>query len=599
MKKRKCLALTLAVAALCGSLSGCGAKDVKTTTEESDRGISEAEEAETTSEESEKENQEDDGYYTDEDGNRYKKFDDVRLKMLVCWNGGFDTALDQYNNDVANTIRDRIGVTVEFEGIMMSEEEKLNLMFASGEMPDMVAAPYWGGSEGATTVIKKAGREGRLIDVAGLIPQYPNLADVYDIGVVSSKFLENDIDMPENNGARYVVPNGVASGVEDKVNWAYGVFVRADVADTLGVDPASIKTSEELYDFMIQARDYGFKDVNGNDCIVATTFHNGWSYDDFAQSFQSKKLTPYSKQEDGTITLDILSDNWVEKNLFLWKLVHENILDKECFTTSDDRANEKVGNGTALFTCAQYGCSINATQLTGLYDARPDMRYIPVGPLNYKDGSACRQIEPEGVTGCGVIIFPSSCQNIEAALTWMDYLNSPEGIKLSAYGFEGDTYELNEDGQPRMTQEWIEKHNEDPNAAAEELRARGIGYMQSKAAATNKNYSRFGENSIFEADAENEYVKEYKQLRPVEMIPGYLIDSLATEFGHEEFRQALFDTGKETEYKERAFFADSEEEARKILEEYQNYLRDLDGGRVDEFLEYMTEASTSRDDIVF
>lgn len=520
--------------------------------------------------------------------------------MLVCWNGGFDTALDQYNNDVADTIRDRIGVTVEFEGIMMSEEEKLNLMFASGEMPDIVNAPYWGGTEGATAVIKKAGLEGRLTDIADLIPQYPNLADAYDIGVVSTKFLENDIDMPENNGARYVLPNGVAAGVENKVNWAYGVFVRADVAETLGVDPASVKTSEDLYDFMVQARDYGFKDANGNDCIVATTFHNGWSYDDFAQSFHSKKLTAFTQLEDGTVTWDGLSDNWVEKNLFLWKLVHENLLDKECFTTSDERANEKAGNGTALFTCAQYGMSITATQLTGLYDAKPEMRYIPVGPLNYNDGSACVQIESEGVSGCGVNIFPSSCQNIEAALTWMDYLNSPEGAKLASYGFEGDTYELNEDGQPRMTQEWVEKYNADSNSAKEELRARGIGYMQSKAAATNKNYSRFGENGIFEADAENEYVKEYKKLRPVEIIPGYMIDSLASGFeGYEEFAQAAFDGAKENEYKERAFFADSEKEARKILEDYQSYIRSIDNGKMEQFLEYMTEMAKTRDDIVF
>ena len=100
-----------------------------------------------------------DGYYVDEDGNQYKKFDDVKLKMLVCWNGGFKTADDQYNNEVATAIRDKIGVTVEFEGIMMSEAEKLNMMFASGDMPDMVNAPYWGGTAGETAISKKAGVE--------------------------------------------------------------------------------------------------------------------------------------------------------------------------------------------------------------------------------------------------------------------------------------------------------------------------------------------------------------------------------------------------------------------------------------------------------
>ena len=53
--------------------------------------------------------------------------------------------------------------------------------------------------------------------------------------------------------------------------WNYGVFVRGDVPEALGIDPTSIKTTEELLDFMQKAKDYGFKDVNGNDCIVATT----------------------------------------------------------------------------------------------------------------------------------------------------------------------------------------------------------------------------------------------------------------------------------------------------------------------------------------
>ena len=54
----------------------------------------------------------DEAIYTAEDGNTYKKFDDVKLTMLICWNGGFNTAEDQYNNDVATAIREKIGVTV-------------------------------------------------------------------------------------------------------------------------------------------------------------------------------------------------------------------------------------------------------------------------------------------------------------------------------------------------------------------------------------------------------------------------------------------------------------------------------------------------------
>ncbi len=543
---------------------------------------------------------EEENVYVDEDGNTYQKFDDVRLKMLVCWNGGFQTAEDQYNNDVAAAIREKIGVTVEFEGIMTSETEKLNMLFASGDMPDMINAPFWGGTSGETGVIKKAGAEGMLIDIKDEVPKYPNIADAYDIGVVSRKYLENDLDDPMFEGARYVLPTEVAGSLEDITNWAYGVFVRADVPETLGVDVSQITTSEQLYDFMKQAQEYGFKDVNGNDCIIASTYHNGWRYGDYARSFDSKKLTSYSLGEDGKITYDTLSENWVEKNLFIWKLVHEGILDKECFTTNDDLAKEKTGNGTVLFQCAQYSMSIDATKQTGLYDSNPEMRYIPVGPLVYKDGEAAVQTQAEGRSGSPAIIFPVTCTNLDAALTWLDYVNSKEGTKLICYGFEGDTYELNEEGQPRMNAELTARYIEDSDSVKKELRERGIGYMAGRSYVAKKNALWFGEANPFDSEGANEYLEAYKKARPVEIIPGYPIDAVASGFeGYQEFSEWAFDGDRESDYTERAYFAETEEEAREILESYQEYLRTNDGGKMQEFLDYMTEQYATRDDFVF
>lgn len=594
--KKKAMSLLLASAMMVGMLSGCGSTAGEpAATSAKDSAPASTEEA-AASGDTEAEGD----YYVDEDGNKYKKFDDVQLKMLICWNGGFKTADDQYNNDVAAAIREKIGVTVEFEGIMMSEAEKLNMMFASGDMPDMVNAPYWGGMAGETAVIKKAGMEGRLIDIKDIVPNYPNIADAYDVGVVSKKYLENDIDFAENNGARYVLPTEVAGDQADIALWAYGVFVRGDVAETLGVDPSTIKTSEQLYDFMVQARDYGFKDVNGNDCIVATTFHESWNMDDYAQSFNEKKLTEYEQDENGNVVWNRLTENWVNKQLFFWKLVNEGLLDKECFTQSDDRGKEKVGNGTALFSCAQYNVTIDATKQTGLYTSNPEMRYVPVGPLNYSDGSALVQPEAEGRSGSPVIFFPNTCSNIEAAMTWLDYVNSKEGMRLICYGFEGDTYELNEDGQPRMNADLTARYAADSEGVKEELRQRGINYMQGRTYVAKKNTAWFGEAGPFEADAQDPYLTAYKLQRPAEIIPGYSIDAVCSGFeGYQEFAEWALDTTKEKEYRERAYFADTEEEARKILEDYQNYLMTNDGGKMQEYIDYMTEQLGTRDDFTF
>ncbi len=603
MMKKKALSLMLAAAMVAGTMAGCGNSNAGSDTPASTPAPATNEDAASNdgaADNSGAEAEADGDYYVDEDGNKYKKFDDVRLNMLICWNGGFKTADDQYNNEVAAAIREKIGVTVEFEGINMSETEKLNMMFASGDMPDMINAPFWGGNGGETAVIKKAGQEGRLIDIKNLVPNYPSIADAYEIGVISTKYLENDIEPPENNGARYVLPTEVSGSIEDKAVWAYGVFVREDVAKTLNVDPASIKTSQELFDFMVQARDYGFKDVNGNDCIVATTYHNGWSYGDYAASFDQKKLTSYELDENGNVTLGKLNENWIDKNLFLWRMVKEGLLDKECFTQSDDRGKEKAGNGTALFTCAQYGMTIDATKQTGLYEAHPEMRYVPVGPLQYQDGSPLVQVESEGRSGSPVIFFPTTCSNIDAALTWLDYVNSKEGTRLICYGFEGDTYELNEEGQPRMNADLTERYRTDSEGVKEELRARGINYMAGRTYVAKKNTKWFGESGPFEADAVDPYLADYRKQRPVEILPGYAIDAMANGFeGYDEFAEWAFDDSKETEYTQRAYFADTEDEARAILEDYQEYLMTNDGGKMQAFLDYMTEVSKTRDDFAY
>ena len=56
---------------------------------------------------------------------------------------------------------------------------------------------------------------------------------------------------------------------------------------------------------------------------------------------------------------------------------------------------------------------------------------------------------------------------------------------------------------------------------------------------------------------------------------------------------------EEKEYIERAFFADTEEEARQIILDYQEYLKTNNGGEMEKFLDYMTEQSKTRDDFAY
>ncbi len=529
-----------------------------------------------------------------------KKYDDVKLTLLNCWNGAMKHPSDLYNNEVAKAIREKTGVTVSIEGIMMSETEKLNLIFASGDMPDIIDAPYWGGNAGETAVIKKAAAEGMLVAVENLVPNYPNLKDAFDVGVISQAFLENDIDDPSFGGHRYVIPVETPGDEANITNWAYGVFVRGDVPGALGVNVADIKTSEQLYEFMVKARDHGFKDINGNDTIVATTYHEGWDYGRYAESFNEKKLTNYTKDENGKITLDVLTDQFINKNMFLWKLVKENLLDKECFKQNDAQADEKVGNGTALFAAAQYSVIINSTKLTGLYNSNPEMRYVPVGPLTYADGSPLTQIEQMGRHGAHAFLITTACKNPEAALAWLDYINSEEGMRLCEYGIEGDTYEMNAAGQPRLKEEWLTLKRDGQDIYDAGLREKGIGYYLGGRFISNSRLTWWGEREPGGADAAVKEIEDYKLQRPVERLPGYPISSLVSTYkDYNAVMTEILDDETQKQYRERAYFADTEAEALEILKSYQEMITTKNNGMLAGFLTYAQEMFDSRKDAAY
>jgi putative aldouronate transport system substrate-binding protein len=468
-------------------------------------------------------------------------------------------------------------------------------------MPDIVNAPFWGGNGGETGVIKKAASEGRLLPIEDMLNKYPNVKRAYDIGVISQKYLETDLEDPVFGGHRYLIPQETPGNVEHITNWAYGVFVRGDVPKALGVDVKTIKTSQQLYEFMTRAKNYGFKDVNGNDTIVATTYHNGWDYGRYAESFNTQQLTSYIDNGNGTITYSFLTPNWIEQHLFIWKLVNEGLLDKECFKTADTLADQKVGNGTALFYAAQYGTGINATKATGLYTAHPEMRYIPIGPLNDRQGSPLVQVESQGRSGSPAIFFPTTNKNLEASFKYIDYVNTAEGMTLAEYGIEGQTFVRNAQGQPRLIPDYLNRKRNGDSTWEDALReVGGLGYISGRLWYGNLKLNWFGEDGVGNADAAVQEIEDYKKLRPAKQLPGYALSAFENQFPQwAAVSRIAFEGDAEKDWRERAYFASTEAEARRILTEWQTHIRTAENGVFMQFLDFMAGKAKSRNDIGF
>jgi putative aldouronate transport system substrate-binding protein len=521
---------------------------------------------------------------------------DIRQTMVMVWNGNQPRAgLDQYNNPVAQRLREVTGVTVEWTGTMINEVERLNLMFASGDTPDIISCANWGGLSGETQVLQRAGNQGRLLPLDDYLPRYPNIQRVYNIGVISQAYLDAELKHSMYNGKMYLIPQDVYGSPNDMSPTSYGVHVRDDVAKALGVDPTTIKTSQQLLDFMRRARDYGFRDVNGNRTLVAGNEGDGAHYPQFYHNFRERKLTEFVRNADGTVTHDYLTSAWVERNMFIWRLVNEGILDPECFRQTNDLGQTKIGNGTYLFIGWRLSSIITSTRNSGLYDAHPEMRYVPVGPLNYSGGEPGADLQPEGTYGTAVLAFPTTNRNLEASLRYIDYLNTIEGRTLQRYGFEGQTFVRNELGQPRMLPQDLANRDAGVSGWRDWLSNMGINATVGNR--TNLAYldkTWFGETSPGASPVAE--VVAYERMRPVEQIPGYSIDGFSGDFPE---IQAIGTLDDERSWRERAYFAPTEAEARNILLGYQNYLRTAQGGVFMRYMDYMTRMARTRPDVAF
>src|SRR5690625_1046295 len=184
----------------------------------------------------------------DNDGKDGTDDDAITLKVLLNWNGaGGNRPEDPFNNPIAKKVKEETGVLLEYEYTNESEVEKLTQVLATGEYPDIYVGPAWGKE---AELMLEAGNEGILHDLTPYIEEYQSLADVVNPENMSPALYDNYFSKQE--GGQYLLHSEYPATEEDVKDWLYGLYVHKDIADELGVDPQSITTPDDLYDFLVK-----------------------------------------------------------------------------------------------------------------------------------------------------------------------------------------------------------------------------------------------------------------------------------------------------------------------------------------------------------
>jgi len=289
--------------------------------------------------------------------------------------------------------------------------DKLNVMLASGDLPDLVLIP-----DPFHPVFRKAAEQGAFWDVSPFIDEYPNL---------KSKIDQIAWDLTTINGANYGIPRPRPSEGDT-------FFVlRKDWLENVGLDIPT--TSDELYEVM-KAFTHNDPDQNGKDDTIGFAGQinptDMGSLGNFEGIFTG--ANGEWKEVDGELVYTALLPEMKESLEFLTKAYNDGLIPA-------DFASLQVSQVKEMFQGSKAGMmSEKSGAFQENYDALskivPDFDFLNLYPLTH-----INNYNPKGPGFSGMNAIPKSVpeEKVKKILAMMDRWVQDDVFNLHKQGIEG------------------------------------------------------------------------------------------------------------------------------------------------------------------
>ena len=307
----------------------------------------------------------------------------------------------------------------------MAESEQFQLMVAGGDYTDVVCKAV----DNYNGTVDQAIEEEFLIDLAPYIDEnMPNLLSWFQEYPELRKQITSDAGAIGAFPKIYAAPSDISSGG----------MIRADWLADLGLEEP--KTFDDLYNILNT-----FRTEKGTAAPLVIAMPTG---------VQSELVSGYNiaagfYQVDGEVRYGGIQPEFKEYLTMMNKWYSEGLVD-ELFLTNQYESlvdMSPVLNGTCG---VWYGTAAQAISYMISSSADPNMRVTGVTGLT-KDGSVAHVGESGSMFDSHLWSVTTVCQDPEIICRYIDYVYSEDGILLANYGVEGETFEYDENGTPRLT----------------------------------------------------------------------------------------------------------------------------------------------------
>lgn len=372
---------------------------------------------------------------------------------------------DFVDNEFTKWLEEQTNIHLEFIVAPENEsEEKINLLFATGDYPDIILSM-------GITADQQAyyGSQGTFLPMNDLIEKYgENTKQMFD----KYPIVKDMVTMPDGSVYNLPIVNNCYHCMGTQKMWVYKPWL-----EKLNLDIP--QTTDEFYEMLKAFKE---QDPNGNglqDEVPLSAAIKGWepNVESFIMNAFLYNATSQSGGEslyvdNGKVKASYTQDEWKEGLKYLQKLRKEGLLDKNSFT-QDNEALKQLGEnpGDMLLGAAPGGYMGNFTQIGG--ESGRWEEFVTIPPLEGPEGVRTTKYNPYFIAPGASIT--DKCEYPEEAMMLLDLMYSEEATFRNSIGrpdiewayVQGDALGLN--GESALWEELIPFNEQESNISWNQL----------------------------------------------------------------------------------------------------------------------------------
>lgn len=500
--KKRIVSFMLCLVVTCTALSGCGSDDSTSGSDRSNNGDTVAEVSD------------DDLNYTYGADTTFYSEEPVSYSIMFSDHENYP-----YKEDwlLWSAIEELTNVTFDITLVGRTDyNDKVSALVNSGDAPYIIPKTY------DDSPYVASGQVVAISDWVQYMPNYMKAVEEWD--------MENDLnEIVRSDGKYYRLP-----GMWEQAAGGYSLMIRKDIFEAAGIDVEEFEktaTWEDWYEAFKIVKEYTGADYvwsdqyqGGSTMNLAANVYNvrgGYSTDGGDWGLQSMVRFDWDNME---FVFTDTTDQYKEYLSYFNKLYTEGIFDPETFTQDSDTAFAKFYRGESYVINCNYQI-MSDTMSTGKMQVDDYELYMivpPSGPAGDLQISSSRlengiMISQNALDELGEEEFIKMLRFID----WLWY--SDEGLTLTQWGVEGETYTRDSDGTIVLNED-IYYNGINPDAEKKLNVDYGFaGGVFAYGGSTELRFSKFTEGEM----DWNERVYEYKT--PMKIDPPIMADELEQE----------------------------------------------------------------------